>query len=160
MITVRQAKGVGIHAIYAVERDGERVANIERFGPRHPWKITSHYGVVLGSAGDIDAARNKALSLHYPSSAELYERACQGIEAMRREKAERDHASDIVRLTRAMLDGSNSARGDLEALFAKIDNAAKDRTDTGPKFDGTAWHGHSWGYYPEPPESDRQTIST
>lgn len=163
MIHVEQSSGVGIHGIYTVFDDGKPVGKISRFGTRYTWRIQSiHYGEVLASGGQsIAGAKQLAITLEYPSAEEIYQRVCERIEGGRRAVMERHYHADLMRLTRALLAGSNSAQAELAALVAKIDAIAEDRADTRQRWRETGGdfgpHKHEdsrLDFYPEPPKEN------
>jgi len=157
--TIESGGGVGIHAFYHICQEGKLVATMTRHSSyRTPWTVYSFpYSRKLATLSkDINVARERVASLTYPTPAEQYEADCQDIARIRREKMEHAHGAHIVALSRAMLDGSNSARAELADLYEKIDRESVDRSDVHPRYRlGNNWTHqdlHNWGYFPLPPE--------
>ena len=121
--TIESGGGVGIHAFYHICQEGKLVATMTRHSSyRTPWTVYSFpYSRKLATLSkDINVARERVASLTYPTPAEQYEADCQDIARIRREKMEHAHGAHIVALSRAMLDGSNSARAELADLYEKF----------------------------------------
>jgi cell division septum initiation protein DivIVA len=165
-ITFDHTGGVGMRAKYRVRKDGAHVADLYRYGVSDGWTTSSvHYSVRLGrSHRTIDAAKQAALTLDYPSAMEAYEIVCERIRANRKKHMETEHAEDFVRLARELIAGSNSAREEIEKLVHEIDTYVADRTGTRANaqaacdrhFEATGERIYTYMrddvYYPEPPK--------
>lgn len=152
-ITVRHESGIGMNGYYAVMRDGKKIATIRRSG-RSSWAVYTHYWHPLAGFGNVDVAKRAAPNLFYPTKAQVYETICRNLEPKRREEAEDYYHRRFVAIGRALAEGSNSAREELDRLLADIEAFATDRSN--PAMPGTEAERFPYrgrNLYPDPPEA-------
>lgn len=165
--------GVGIHARWAVLREGRRIGFIDRHSSqRGGWHIEGHYGRTIKDTDGrecicrtLDATKRWAETLRFPTAAQVYEEICAEVEGARREHLIALSAQTFARLAREMLGGSNSARDDMANLLDEIERLAKDRdASTKAPWDGAGFNPNREIFrgqplasrcatYPKPPES-------
>ena len=124
-INLRDLGGVASHRRVAVDVDGVQLGEINYTGPSGQWRIVDSYSQQLGRAATLNEARQKALTLTYPTRREAYERLHEKVYQSRRRAAEAQSGPRLAELTRELLAGSNSAREEIEKLLEQIDVEAR-----------------------------------